>query len=143
MAGIPFSNIYPDGPGSEAAGGLAAVDAGNPQYPGMPAGASPIEKDQTYTAAGTYTLWAPSSGMKFVLAKALISTDTAGRVALVDGADIPGSRPVDGTWGANGGVSDNGVPVPYVSRTVGNPLLAVVVPVGVVKVSVRGWEQPG
>lgn len=148
MTGVPFNAIYPDGPGSAAQGGLAVGDAGagNPQYPGMPQGATPVYKDATYLAAGTFTLWQPSAGMRFVLSSALISTDTAMRVGLVDGADVPGSRPVDGAFAANGGVSTNQVPVPYPSKTVGNPLLAVVgaLPGAIgVKIRVSGWEVPG
>jgi hypothetical protein len=145
MSGIPFTAIYPNGPGSAAAGG-AAVDAGNPAYPGMPAGSSPIHKDATYLAPSTYTLWQPSSGNRFVLAHAMVSTDAAMRIALVDGADIPGSRPVDGSFSVNGGAIENGVPVPYPSKTVGNPLLVVVggAPGAIgVKISVDGWEVPG
>lgn len=146
MGSVPFTAIYPDGPGSEAAGGAAAGDAGNPQYPGMPAGAQPVNKDATYLAAGTFVLWQPAPGTKFVLTSALVSTDTAMRVALCDGADVPGSRPVDGAFAANGGVATNQVPVPYPSKTAGAPLLAVVAlapgAIGV-KIHVSGWEVPG
>lgn len=142
MATIPFSAIYPEGPGTLAAnGGGAVADAGNPEYPGMPAGATPVHKDATYTAAGTYTLWQPSAGFKFVCTAVVINTDTAMRVAAVDGADIPGSRVADGNWAANGGLSENGIPTPYVSKTVGAPLLVIVGGAGNVKVEVRGWEK--
>lgn len=148
MSAIPFNAIYPDGPGSAAQGGPsgAAAGGGNPQYPGMPVGANPIHKDATFVAAGTFALWSPSAGMRFVLVSAMISTDTAMRIALVDGADIPGSRPVAGAFAANGGVSKNQVPVPYPAKTVGSPLLAVIgaLPGALgVMISIDGWEQPG
>lgn len=148
MATLPWTNIYPDGPGTAAAGGTTDnAPTTNPQYPGMPVGAAPVHKDQTYLAATVGTvLWQPSAGNRFVLASCMISTDTAMRVAVVDGADIPGSRPVDGNFAANGGVSKNQVPVPYPSRSVGNPLIVVVAAApgaGGVKVSVDGWEVPG
>lgn len=144
MPAVPFNAIYPDGPNTLAAGG-AAPDPGssdaNPQFPGMPAGATPIARDLTVAAAGTYPVWTPSAGRKFVLASAMVSTDTAMRVALVDQNDQQGGRPVDGFFGANGGASPNLVPVPYPSQNAGNVLQLVTSAVGNVKVSVRGWEQ--
>ncbi len=141
--GIPFTSIYPDGP---ATGGGTSVGAGdaqvNAQYPGMPAGASPIHKDVTITTATTTAVWTPSSGMKFVLASAFVSTDTAMRVALVDDSDIPGNRPVDGYFAGNGGASPNLVPVPYPSKNAGNVLRVVTASAGNVKVRVSGWEVP-
>jgi hypothetical protein len=144
MGGIQFTAIYPDGPGSAAAGGEggpAGSDV-NPLYPGMPVGATPVHKDNVYTAAGTYPLWAPSSGMRFVLTSAFLVVSAAGRVALVDDLDIPGSRPVDGDFGANGGATPNLVPVPYPSKTAGNPLRVVTTVAGNTRVRVSGWEVP-
>lgn len=147
MASTPWTAIYPDGPGTAAqGGGPASADSGNPLYPGMPAGATPIHRDATYLAAGTYTLWAPSSGARFVCSSVMVSTDTAMRIAVVDGADLPGSRIVDGAFGANGGVSKNQVPTPYPSKSVGNPVQVVVgaAPGAIgVKVSADGWEVNG
>lgn len=144
MGGIPFANIYPDGPGSAAqGGGVDGTPIGNPQYPGMPAGASPVHRDVTITTAATTTIWTPSSGMRFVLASAIISTDTAMRVAIVDDSDIQGQRPVDGGFSAFGGVSPNLVPVPYPAKSVGNALKVVTSGVGIVRVRVSGWEVPG
>jgi hypothetical protein len=144
MAGIPFTAIYPDGPGTAAATGEAgtAFDAGgNPDYPGMPAGASPIHRDYAASGAGTYAVWTPGAGRRFVLASAFISTDTANRVALVDGTDAAGSRIVDAYFAANGGASPNLVPVPYPSAVAGQSL-ALVVAGGNVRVRVSGWEVP-
>jgi hypothetical protein len=142
MSGVPFTNIYPAGPGvdpvtGELTGGGGS--AGNDQYPGMPVGASPIHKDVTIATATTTTLWDPGPGQRFVLASAFVSTDTAMRVALIDENDVQGSRPVDGYFGANGGASPNLVPVPYVSNLGGQRLRVVTAAAGNVKVRVSGW----
>jgi len=143
MAGIPFTSIYPDGPGSAAAGGLpSGGDVLNALYPGMPAGATPVHRDALYTAAGTYALWTPSAGNKFVLTECFLSTDTAMRIALVDDVDVPGSRPVDGYFSANGGADSNLMPVPYPSKSSGNSLRVVVGSAGNVRARVSGWEVP-
>lgn len=146
MGSTPFSAIYPDGPATQGAAGTGgAIGAGgNDQYPGMPAGATPIHRDLVITAATTGTaIWSPSSGSRFVLASANLSTDTAMRVALVDGQDIQGNRPVDDYFGANAGSSPNLVPVPYPSKAVGQPLLVVTGANGNVRVRVSGWEVQG
>lgn len=144
MAGVPFTAIYPDGPGSAAAGGEAgpAQELLNALYPGMPIGATPVHRDNVYVAAGTYALWSPSAGNRFVLTSAMIVQSAAGRVALVDDVDIPGSRPVDGDFAANGGAIANLVPVPYPSKTAGNPLRVVTTVAGNTRVRVSGWEVP-
>lgn len=142
MPAIAFTSIYPDGPGSEAAGGAAQADAaGNPLYPGMPAGATPVERDVSIAAAGTWPVWTPSANKRFVLVSAFLSTDTAMRVALVDDQDVQGQRPVVARFGANGGASPNLLPAPYVGKSAGNVLRAVTSALGNVEVSVRGWEQ--
>lgn len=145
MPVVQWTAIYPDGAGTDAAtggGGATGGDVnGNPDYPGMPVGATPIERDVTITAAATTDLWTPGVGRKFVLASAFVSTDTAMRVALVDEADIQGSRPVDGYFAANGGASPNLVPTPYVSHGTGNRLRVVTAGAGNVKVRVSGWER--
>ncbi len=144
MAGVPFTAIYPDGPGTEAAGGAGgtAQELLNALYPGMPIGATPVHRDNVYAAAGTYVLWQPSAGNRFVLTSAFLVVSAAGRVALVDDVDIPGSRPVDGDFAANGGATPNLVPVPYPSKTAGNPLRVVTTVVGNTRVRVSGWEVP-
>lgn len=136
-----FTAIYPDGPVGSAAAGGGVGGEGNPLYPGMPPGATPIERDITITAASTPTIWAPAPSRRFVLASAFVSTDTAMRVAIVDDIDIQGQRPVDGYFGANGGASPNLVPVPYVAKAAGAPLRVVTAAAGNVKVRVSGWEQ--
>jgi hypothetical protein len=143
MAVVQWTAIYPDGPATEAAagGGGGAADSGNPDYPGMPVGATPLERDVTITTATTTDLWTPGVGRTFVLASAFISTDTAMRIAIVDEADIQGQRPVDGYFAANGGASPNLVPVPYVSKNSGNRLRVVTAGAGNVKVRVSGWER--
>lgn len=146
MSGIEFSSIYPMSAAAAAAAGdagaLAAAQS-NDLYPGMPVGASPVHKDITVAAAGTYTLWDPGPGLVFVLVSAFVSTDTAMRVALVDEADIQGNRPVDGYFAANGGASPNLVPAPYPSKLAGNRLRLVTGGAGNVKARVSGWTQAG
>lgn len=141
--GIPFSDIYPDGATAQAARQGAAEAGLNIDYPGMPAGASPIHRDVTLTAATTRTaVWTPSAPSKrLVLASAFISSSAAGRVAIVDDQDAQGQRPVDQEIGANGGSSPNLVPVPYPSKTPGTPLCVVSTVVGTVRVRLSGWEQ--
>lgn len=142
MANVPWTGIYPDGPNSAGAGGgdAGAFSSGNPLYPGMPEGATPIHRDKVITTATTTTLWTPGTGRRFVLASAFISSDTAMRVAVVDDADLENQRPVDQYVGANGGSSPNLVPVPYVSKNAGNALKVVTSAVGNVRIRVSGWE---
>jgi len=141
--GIPFVGIYPDGPpGSPEAVAAAGGATGNPDYPGMPAGAEPVHRDNVYTAAGTYPLWVPPTGYRFVLASAMVVQSAAGRVALVDETDVAGNRPVDGDFAANGGATPNLVPVPYPSRIAGNRLQVVTAVAGNTRVRVSGWEVP-
>jgi hypothetical protein len=141
MTTVQWTAIYPDGPGSPyAAGGASGGAAENPDYPGLPAGTSPVHRDVTISAAGTTNLWVPSPGKRFVLLSAFVSTDTAMRVALVDDIDAQGRRPVDGYFGANGGASPNLIPAPYVSVAPGNVLRVVTGAAGNVKVRVSGYE---
>lgn len=146
MSGVEFSSIYPMSAAAAAAtGDTAALAAaqGNDLYPGMPVGASPVHKDITVAAAGTYTVWDPGPGQVFVLTSAFVSTDTAMRVALVDESDIQNNRPVDGYFGANGGATPNLVPTPYPSKLAGNRLRVVAGALGNVKVRVSGWTKAG
>lgn len=144
MPAVPFSAIYPDGPNTQAVSGAvppAGSGDANALFPGMPAGATPIVRDITIAAAGTTPIWTPAAGRKFILASAMLSTDTPMRIALIDQNDQQGARPVDGFFGANGGATPNLVPVPYPSQNAGNVLQVVTGALGNVKVSVRGWEQ--
>jgi len=145
MGTVPFTAIYPDGAATAAAGGaeVAIGAGGNPLYPGMPEGATPIHRDKVVTTATTTVIWAPSSGRKFTVASCLISTDTAMRVALVDDSDIEGSRVVDLQAAANSGGARNLVPVPYPSKNAGNALKLVTGGAGNTRVVVEGWEQDG
>lgn len=144
MATVPFTAIYPDGPASAAQGGVSAADAvGNPNYPGMPVGATPVERDVVITAAGTNAVWTPGAGRRFVLASAFLSSDTAMRVAIVDDTDTQGNRPIDQYVAANSGSSPNLVPVPYVSKAPGNSVRVVTSALGNVRVRVSGWEVDG
>lgn len=136
MPDVPFSAIYPYGPG--APGPLI-----NPLYPGMPVGATPITRDIELTAVGTFVIWDPGANRTFILASAFISSDTAGRIKLIDNDDLQGQRPV-GQWiGANGGSSPNLVPVPYPAKKPGNQLKVVSTVAGNVAIRVSGWEVSG
>lgn len=143
--GIPFTNVYPDGPLAASARDDALAAGLNVDFPGMPAGATPIHKDLTLSAAtpaGGTELWRPSAPDKrLVLASAFISGSAAGRVAIVDDQDVQGQRPVDQDVAASGGSSPNLVPVPYVAKTAGAPLRVVSTIVGTTRVRVSGWEQ--
>lgn len=143
MPVVQWTGVYPDGPGTDAAtGGAGSSDGGgNPDYPGMPIGATPLERDVTIATATTTDLWTPGVGRKFILASVFLSTDTAMRIAVIDEQDIQGNRPVDGYFAANGGASPNMVPVPYVSKASGNRIRVVTGAVGNVKVRVSGWER--
>lgn len=140
MPAVPWSAVYPNGAGSAAAGGAPAdVQATNPDYPGMPVGAQPIHRDLEVAAALTTLIWQPGPNRKAVVSECVISTDTGGRVAVVDGADVQGSRIATLRAGANGGAAPNMIPTPYVSKAAGNGIY-LVSPVGNTAVSIRGWE---
>lgn len=153
---IPWEAIYPDAPGAAGgrdgsvqvsvpgvggAGGVSVlVDLpGSAQYPGLPEGAQPKHVDLSVSGAGTYDLWVPSSGRRVILTHAMISSDTAQRVAIVEDADIPGRRAVDGYVGASGGLAADLTPAPYVC-SVGQPLRLVVGTGGKVTVTATGYE---
>ena len=144
MPQIPWTAIYPDGPGTVAAGGDSfAGGAGNPgPYPDLPAGAIPFDRDLTVAAASTTTIFDPGVGQKFFLVSAFVSTDTAMRVAVIDETDTQNSRPVDGYFAANGGASPNLVPKWYESKLAGNRLRLVTAGAGNVKVRVSGFTLP-
>lgn len=144
MPYVPWTSIYPDGPGSAGVDGPAgAAAAGNPAYPGMPEGATPVHRDVVITTATTTPIWTPAANRRIVLASAFVSSDTAMRVALVDDSDVQNQRPVDQYVAANGGSSPNLVPVPYVAKAVGNSLKVVTASAGNVRVRVSGWEVDG
>jgi hypothetical protein len=143
MSRVQWTSIYPDAPDSAEADAAGAGAGGNDQYPGMPVGATPIHRDLLVAAAGVVPIWTPGNGARFILASAFISSDTTMRVALVDEADIQGSRPVDQYVAANGGSSPNLVPVPYPSKNVGNALRVVTSALGNVRIRVSGWEVQG
>ncbi len=140
--GMAWTAIYPDGPPGSASAEAGAIGAGgNPLYPGMPEGASPVHRDLAVAAAGTYTVWTPSPGTRAVVASAFVSTDTAMRVALCDGSDGAGRRIVDGYFAASGGAAANLVPVPYPADLAGTPIVLVTAGAGNVRVRVSGWEE--
>lgn len=142
MSNVPWTGIYPDSAAAQeaAGGGGGAFSSGNPLYPGMPEGATPIHRDKVITTATTTDLWTPGAGRRFILASAFISSDTAMRVAVIDDADLENQRPVDQYVAANGGSSPNLVPVPYVSKNAGSPLRVVTSAAGNVRIRVSGWE---
>ena len=143
MSTTPWTDIYPDGPSSRPASGAPGVApaAGNAAYPGMPADATPVHRRLRITAAGTYAIWSPPADRRFVVASAMMSTDTAMRIALVEETDAPGAEVVDGYFGANGGATPNLVPVPIPAQTLGSVLRVVTAGAGNVRVRVSGWEE--
>lgn len=151
-----FVDIYPDaeipatGP---AAGGLAGdlstgltaavasalASALNENYPGLPPGSTPEPHDITVTVAGTYDLWIPPADRRAVVTSAFISTDTAGRIALVDETDTAGRRIAVHYAAANGGASPNLVPAPYELKAVGGRLRVVVAQNGNTFIRISGY----
>lgn len=139
---VAFTDVYPDGPAAAAAAAGLGGPTENLKYPGLPIGASPFSYDYVATAAGTYDVWAPGSGYKFVLVSAFVTVSAAGRVALVDDVDIQGRRPVDGDFAANSGATPNLVPAPYVAKVAGGTLRLVTTVAGNTRVRVAGWVEP-
>lgn len=153
---IPWTAIYPDGPSSGRDGTVqVSVPGGGPlggggvsvlvdlprnaAYPGLPEGVQPRHVDLSVNGAGTWTLWTPSSGRRIILTHVMISSDTAQRVAVVEDADVPGRRAVDGFVGASGGLAADLTPAPYVASP-GMPLRLVVGTGGNVSVQASGYE---
>jgi hypothetical protein len=69
----------------------------------------------------------------------MISSDTAQRVAVVEDADLPGRRAVDGFVGAFGGLAADLTPAPYVAAP-NAPLRLVVGLGGNVTATATGYE---
>lgn len=159
MPSTQFIDIYPDaqipatgpaapGPIGALAGGVASAVANamqgsfNEDYPGLPPGATPDRRDLTVTAAGTYALWTPPADRRIVVTSAFISTDTAGRIAIIDELDIQGRRIAVHYAAANGGASPNLVPAPYELGIAGGILRIVVAQAGNTFVRVSGYLRP-
>ena len=138
---VPFTAIYPDGAAQAAAGGGDAAPTVNSNYPGMPVGATPVHRDYVATAAGTYDVWDPGPVARFVVVSASVVASAAGRVALVDDADVQGARIFDADLAANAGATPNLVPVPYPGRGAGNKVRLVTTVAGNTRVRVSGWQQ--
>lgn len=155
---LQFVDIYPDaavpatGPAQDGLAGdlqngltvafaAALAAALNEDYPGLPPGATPQKRDFTATAAGTYDLWVPPADARIVVTSAFFSTDTAGRIALVDSLDIQGRRICVHYAPANGGASPNLVPAPYELSQVGGILRVVVAQAGNTFVRVSGYTR--
>ncbi len=73
-----------------------------------PPGAVTFHADVTIVGAATTVLYTPSAGARFVITDIVISTDTAGRVMVIDDADVAGQRLRGGYFGANGGLAEAG-----------------------------------
>jgi len=93
--------------------------------------------DATIAGAATTTIWTPAAGMRFVIDSFVMSTDTANRVALVDGADVAGKRIAAPYLAAAGGM----VYGPYASQAIDTPLLLVTAAGGNVFLAVDGHES--
>lgn len=159
MASTQFVDIYPDAPipatgpqpsglagdiSSGLTGALAAAlaDALNADYPGLPPGATPEKRDITVTLAGTYDLWVPPADARIVVTSAFISTDTAGRIAIVDETDTANRRVAVHYAAANGGASPNLVPAPYELLSAGGRVRVVVAQNGNTFIRVSGYLKP-
>src|SRR4051812_17090788 len=111
MPVVPFTAIYPDGPATAAAAGdtsAAAAGSGafNPgPYPELPLGALPFDRDIQVAAAGTTLVLDPGAGYKFYIVSALLSTDTAMQIKLIDQNDVQGQRALNAFFAANGGAT--------------------------------------
>jgi len=142
--GLPFVSIYPDDP--NAPRGAFGGDAGGPnvneEWPGLPPGTSPESIDLTLTAAtpaGGTVLWQPAADERLVVISAYISSDSAGRVAVVDDQDVDDQRVAVQYVGANGGSSPNLNPAPYTTKVPGAPLRVFSTVVGNVFIRVTGY----
>jgi hypothetical protein len=142
---LQFTAIYPEGEATEAAGGPGTeVPTVNEEWPGLPPGAEPIHRDLTLAAATTGTvIWQPGPNERAVVVSAFVSTDAAGRVAIVDDQDVQGKRIAVLRAAANGGASPNLVPAPYPTASPGTPVRVVSTVVGNVDVRVSGYTIPG
>lgn len=143
MAGYQFVDIYPDaaiaptGPGSPG-----SAPATNEEYPGLPVGAVPDSFDVTVTTATTTAVWTPPADRRVVVESVFISTDVAGRIAVVDDQDIQGRRIAVLYAAANGGASPNLVPAPYEAQSMGTPIRVVTAAAGNIFVRVTGYTKP-
>jgi hypothetical protein len=159
MPATQFVDIYPDsqtpitGPAApglagDISGGIAGAVANalqgalNEDYPGLPPGATPEKHDITVTIAGTYDLWIPPADRKAVITSAFLSTDTAGRIAIVDDTDSAGRRIAVHYAGVNGGASPNLVPAPAELNSPGGHVRVVVAQNGNTFIRVSGYLKP-
>ena len=140
--GLPFTTIYPDDPNAPAgAGGVGGGSDINVDWPGLPPGATPESRDLTLAAATLGTvIWQPAADERLVIVSAYISSDAAGRVAIVEDADLQGQRIAAQYVGANGGSSPNLVPAPWPTSGPGVPIRVVSTVVGNVFVRVSGYR---
>lgn len=142
--GLPFTSLYPEdpnAPGGAGGAGGGAADV-NRDWPGLPPGASPDMRDLTLTvatgAAGT-VIWQPAADERVVIVSAFISSDAAGRVAIVEDQDVQGQRIAVQFVGANGGSAPNLVPAPWPTAVPGAPIRVVSTVVGNLFVRVSGY----
>jgi hypothetical protein len=142
---IPSTGPAPDGLAGDISTGLTAAMAAalrsalNEDYPGLPPGATPEPHDITVTGPGTFDLWTPPADGRAVVTSAFISTDTAGRIALVDDTDTAGRRIAVHYAPANGGASPNLVPAPYELKAAGGRVRLVVAQAGNTFARVSGY----
>jgi hypothetical protein len=140
---VQFTSLYPDQAGGvDAQGNPVNAPEINVDWPGLPPGAVPDSRDITLTAAtgaGGTVLWAPAADERLVIVSAYISSDTAGRVAVVEDQDVQGNRIAVQYVGANGGSSPNLVPAPWPFGTPGTPVRVVSNIAGNVYVRVSGY----
>lgn len=143
MSNTPFTSIYPDDPNAIGLNGQPIGGPGvdtNQDWPGLPPGAVPDSRDITLAAATLGTaIWSPAADERLVIVSAYISSDAAGRVAIVEDQDVAGQRIAVQYVGANGGSAPNLVPAPYALSGPGVPVKVVSTVVGNVFVRVSGY----
>ena len=93
--------------------------------------------DLTVAAAGSVTIRTPSTGKRMVVTSVEISTDTAQRIMVADGADVAQSRIRGGYFGVGGGLEAE---ILYTQAAVDTPIILVTSEAGNAFVVIEGYE---
>jgi hypothetical protein len=99
--------------------------------------------DLTSSTTALAAIWTPATGSRAVITGVFVSTDTAGRVAVVDGTDVAGARILSAYLPTNGSAGRAFALGPFVSGAVNRVISLVYAGGGVAFVAVDGWEQVG
>jgi len=93
--------------------------------------------DLTVATAGTATIRTPTTGKRMVVTSVEISTDTAQRVMVADGADNPSSRIRGGYFGIGGGLEAE---ILYTQAAIDTDVVLVTSEAGNAFVVIEGYE---